>query len=48
MEHVGLYSIGTNHKKFNEKRIKIKIKIYFAECLGYYRGTHNKVVFKSK
>lgn len=46
MEHVGLYSIGTNHKKFNEKRIKIKI--YFAECLGYYRGTHNKVVFKSK
>jgi hypothetical protein len=30
MVHVGLHSVGTNHKKFGWK--KKKRKIYFAEC----------------
>jgi hypothetical protein len=32
LKHVGLYTIETHHKKFEEKRIKIKI--YFVECQG--------------
>jgi hypothetical protein len=30
IEHVSLYSVGTNHKKFGWE--KKKIKLYFAEC----------------
>jgi hypothetical protein len=30
MVHVGLYSVGTHHKKFG--RENKKIKMYFAEC----------------
>jgi hypothetical protein len=31
MEHVGLHSVGTNHKKFGWENKKI-IKMYFVEC----------------
>jgi hypothetical protein len=30
MEHVGIHSVGTHHKKFGEKTKRMKI--YFAEC----------------
>jgi hypothetical protein len=36
MEHGGLHSVGTYHKKFGWE--KKKIKIYFVECLRMALG----------